>query len=295
MYKHKFMLIALLFLLVLMVSCSGNSSENDSSEQTTSNNDKKSSEQESVNSDGPPSVSDLDPDDEMTPFIERGESLLDGSEQMTDEDEANKLSCLSCHADGSDTNGASFVGIKSEYPQFNEREDAVIPLEEKINYSIVRDLNGEKLEYDGEAMRSIIAYLTYISEGADYEEYKDEETIKDIPEPDLENGKKIYDQKIKNSDLAMWGEGSFTDGSNMSRMSVMTNYVKNHLPQDDDGSLSDQEATDIAGYILSQDRPEWKENDSKWPKGEKPVDFINKKERQEIKNGDFDWSVVNQD
>lgn len=73
----------------------------------------------------------------------------------------------------------------------------------------------------------------------------------------------------------------------MSRMSVMTNYVKNYLPVDDPGTFSDQEATDIAGYVLSQDRPKWED----WSKEEKPTDIINKKEREAIQKGEFDWSM----
>lgn len=68
----------------------------------------------------------------------------------------------------------------------------------------------------------------------------------------------------------------------------MTDYVKNHLPEDDPGSLSNQEATDAAAHILSQNRPEWRKDDPEW-RSNKPDDFINKQERKKIQNDDFDW------
>lgn len=281
MRKNKLLWIGLLILLIVLGACT----------EAASNN--KGNEQENDTADGPPSVSDLDQDDELTPFIEKGEALLDGTEQIEAEENGDKDSCMSCHADGSDANGVSFIGITSEYPQYDERVDAVITLQEKINNSIVRTLNGEKLDYDGEEMRAIIAYMTYISKGQDYEDYQDEKIVEDIPEPDLDNGEKLFDEKIGDIAPQLWGEHSFSDGSQMTRMSVLTNYIKNNLPEDDPGSLSDQEAADIAGFALSQDRPEWEDDASDWSEEEKPADFINEKERAAIQKGDFDWSVVN--
>lgn len=293
MYNHKFILTIFILLLVIMASCSKTNSEKETNEQTTNNDKDISKTQDKINNSEPPSLNNLDPGDEMTPFIERGKSLLDGSEKMSGRDEANKLSCLSCHSDGSETNGVSLVGIKSKYPKFDEREDNMISLAEKINYSVTRDLAGEKLDYDGEEMRSIIAYLTFISEGLDHNDYKDKNKIKDIPVPNLDNGEKIYKTKLK--DTIMWGKGSFTDGSNMNRMSIISNYVKNHLPQNNPGSLSDQDAADISGYILSKNRPIWKENDSDWGDGKIPNDLIDRKAQKKIQENDFDWSVINQD
>lgn len=263
MYKNKLLWISLVISTVFLISCSDTASTN-----------------------GPPSTSDLNPEDEMTPYIERGEELLEGSMQVMADEETSELSCMSCHSDGSGTNGVSFVGVVSEYPQYNERTGTVITLAEKINRSISRTLNSEELDYEGEEMRSIIAYLNYISEGESYEEHRNEE-IADILEPDLDNGKRLYNDELKNTAPALWGDDSFTDGSNMSRMSVMTNYVKNYLPVDESGTFSDQEASDIAGYVLSKDRPEWED----WSKEEKPTDLINKEEREAIKKGEFDWSM----
>src|SRR5699024_4860629 len=148
-----------------------------------------------------------------------------------------------------------------EYPKYDERKDAVITLEEKINDSIVHDLNGEKIDYDGEEMRSIVAYLTDISKGEDYEAHKDEDTIEKITEIEVEQGEKILNEEIKYSAPVLVGEGLFADSSSMRCVLIMTNYDKNNLPQDDPDSLSDQEASDVAAYILSEDRPKWIDED----------------------------------
>src|SRR5699024_9693730 len=202
MNRQSFFITVLIVLIAVLASCSGD--ENAAVEVDNANNNDESNDNE-------------EKDDEMSPFIERGEALMDGSEELVEGEEGNELSCMSCHAGDSDSNGESLVGITKEYPKYDERKDAVITLEEKINY-------------DGEEMRSIVDYLTDISKGEDYEAHKDEDTIEEIADVDLEKGEKIFNEKIKDSAPVLFGESSFADSSSMSRMLVMTNYVKNNLP-----------------------------------------------------------------
>src|SRR5699024_12769206 len=111
--------------------------------------------------------------------------------------------------------------------------------------------------------------------------HKDEDTIEEIAEVDLEKGEKIFNEKIKDSAPVLFGENSFADSSSMSRMLVMTNYVKNNLPQDDTDSLSDQEASDVAAYILCEDRPRRIDEDSAdWTEENKRADCINEQESE---------------
>ena len=289
MQQPKQILLLLLVLTVLLGACANNTS--DKAEKNDNGNEANDELNEAAEQEGAPSVDELDPDDELTPFIERGKDLMDGSEQISNEEESGKLSCMSCHADGDDTEGVSLVGVTSEYPKYDGRNDAVITIEEKINDTIMHTLNRDAIDYDSEEMRSIVAFLTYISKGEKYDNHKKEEEIEDIPKPDLNNGENLYEEKIQDSSPDLFGEDSFTDGSALSSFSVMTNYVKNYLPKDDPASLSDQEAADISGYILSQDRPEWRKDESEWLH-DKPDDLINKKERKEIQDKDFDWSQI---
>ncbi|MBY7142489.1 hypothetical protein KFZ56_05225 [Virgibacillus sp. NKC19-3] len=286
MLKNKTLWVCMLSLIIIFAACS---------ESTVQEVDENETDDDST----PPSVDDLDPDDSMTPYIEDGEALLKGTDTVSlNDDTGNELSCMSCHTDGGLSNNLSFVGVTGQYPKYDSRKGAVITLEERINESITRTLNGEKLEYDGEEMRSIIAYLTYISNdievGADIQKDNVEEmSIEEIPEPDITNGEKLYEEKMADSNLTLWGDQSFTDGSMMSRMSVMTNYIKNNFPEDDQGSLSDQEAADVAAFILSKERPEWKDHELDWPDEDRPGDIITKEEREEIQEGTFDWSQIN--
>src|SRR5699024_7708001 len=161
MNRQSFIITVLIVLIAVLASCSGD--ENAADEVDNDNNDDESNDNE-------------EKDDEMSPFSEGGEAIMDGSEELVEGEEGNELSCMSCHDGDSDSNGESLVGITKEYPKYEKRKDTVITLEEKINDSIVHDLNGEKIDYDGEEMRSIVAYVSDVSKGEDYEAHKEEDT-----------------------------------------------------------------------------------------------------------------------
>ncbi|MEN1966727.1 hypothetical protein WMZ97_01510 [Lentibacillus sp. N15] len=76
------------------------------------------------------------------------------------------------------------------------------------------------------------------------------------------------------------------------RMVNMSGFIKNNMPPNSDKPLTDQEAADIAAFLLSQDRSEWKGHDSDWPDGGRPTDIINKERRKQIQQGTFDWTEI---
>lgn len=257
----------------------------------------------------PPSTAELDPDDPMTPFVEHGEDIFNDTNSMLTEEVGNELSCMSCHADGGLSKNLSMVGVTKAYPKHQPREGTVLTLEERINSCMVRSMNGDKLDYDSEEMRSIVAYLSYISEGSskveDIDLDKEENAAEEIPEPNVDNGEELYTQKNclschatdgsgtgASSGPALWGDHSFNDGASLSRIFVMADYIKNNMPPDDTNQLDDQEATDLAAFLLSRERPVWGGHDDDWPDGESPNDIMTKDKREKIREGTFDWSQI---
>ncbi|MGN7385690.1 c-type cytochrome [Sporosarcina sp. SAFN-015] len=122
----------------------------------------------------PPSLDDV-PEGPMGEAILRGRELINdtsnairakASSVEDGEHLVNELSCTSCHAgDGLDQDTSSLVGITAVYPQYNERADKVLTLEDRINGCMVRSMNGEPFEEGDEDLNAMVAYLTYISEG----------------------------------------------------------------------------------------------------------------------------------
>jgi len=294
--KNKWLWLSMISLIVIFASCSN----------TVSTTDDESAAEPVYN---PPSMDDLDPDDPMTPHVQYGEEVFKETDSALDEHAGNELSCMSCHADGGLSKNTSMVGVTTQYPEYQPREGVVLTLEERINSCMVRSMNGEPLDYESEEMRAIVAYLTYTSDGIkageDLPWRMEKDTIEEIPEPSVENGEELYEQKNclschaidgsgtgANSGPALWGDNSFNDGASMNRMHIMTAYIKNNMPPDDAGSLKDQEASDLAAFLLSRERPTWKDHDADWSNGDRPTDIMTEDRRKEVREGTFDWSKI---
>ncbi|WP_226676743.1 c-type cytochrome [Mesobacillus jeotgali] len=255
----------------------------------------------------PPSMEDV-PDGPLGESIKYGHELVMETNTVADEYVGNNLSCASCHANGGTVKEeAPMVGLSAVYPEYRPREGEVYTLEDRINGCMIRSMNGKMFPTDSKEMRAMIAYLQYMSEGvpagADLS-WRGPKEPKQYPVPSVEDGEKLYAQSCAschaadgsgtgtNTGPAVWGENSFNDGAGMSRLTKMAGYVQKNMPKGQGGTLSDQQAIDLAAYILSHDRPEFQGHEGDWPKGGRPADIMNKEKREQVKNGTIDWEAM---
>jgi len=292
MLRNKWWLfLALLILIILVSACS----------------DEASTQGELGIPDDIPSLEDLDPDDPMAPYVKYGEEIFSETSTVLSERVGNELSCASCHADGGVSNTISMVGVTMNYPAFRPRENVIFTIEDRINGCMKRSMNGEPLDYESEEMRAIASYLTHISDGVEKEDatWLGLDAMEEIPEPDAVNGEELFEKKNclschaadgsgkgMTSGPALWGEGSFNDGAGLNRLSDMAGFIKGYMPKYDPGSLTDQEAADLAAFLLSRERPVWEGHDTDWEKGGRPTDIITQDRREKIREGTFDWTEL---
>lgn len=247
----------------------------------------------------------LDPDHPMTAAIQYGEEIFNETNTVLADYVGNELSCQSCHADGGLSDSSTLVGVVADYPQYRPREGVVFTLEDRINGCMIRSMNGEMLPADSEEMRALMAYFSHISKGVAIGEERpwfEPNEMETIPEPDVVVGEELYESKNclschgengegigANTGPALWGENSFNDGAGLARLSKMAGYIQNNMPPGEEGSLTDQEASDLAAYILMQDRPKFKDVDKDFPHGPGPDDFIRGDRLEKIRKGEFNW------
>lgn len=255
----------------------------------------------------PPSIEEV-PDGPMKDAILTGYELVNNTHVAADEYVGNQLSCTSCHAGaGYDEQASSLVGVMANYPQYIGRSGGVVTIEERINGCMVRSMNGKKFEMNSDELEAMVAYFAYISEGVPIgakREWAGTSDMKNVPIPNVADGEELYAQSCiachaadgagtgANTGPALWGDNSFNDGAGMARMSKMAGYIQNNMPIGAAGTLTDQEAADLAAFILSQDRPEWANHEKDWPKGGRPNDIMTKEKREQVKNGTIDWEKV---
>lgn len=305
MFKRKLPWGVMLVLILVIVACSNDDKENTTGQNAEQNNNNAGDSSKLAYD--PPSVDELDPDDPMTAVIEYGEELFNETNTVLPENVGNELSCMSCHADGGLSKSSSMVGVTTQFPQYNKRAGRVFSIEDRINGCMVRSMAGEAIDSEGEEMRAMVSYLSYISEGIKEGEdipWRMLNTMDEIPEPDITRGEELYTKKNcmtchaddgsgtgANSGPALWGDNSFNDGAGMARLTKMAGYIKNNMPIGSEGDLTDQEAADLAAYLLSHERQVFEGHDEDWPNG-RPTDIMTQDRREKIREGTFDWTEI---
>lgn len=224
--------------------------------------------------------------------IQEGKKLLTETHQRLPKNVGNGLNCTSCHlAGGTTANASPWVGIWGVFPEYRSRSGKVISLTERVNDCFQRSMNGKPLAYDSAEMNNILAYMQWVSTGVPTGTSVKgrgfgplDQTLK----PDSAHGKDLYAAKCASCHGAtgagsknpaggylfppVAGKDSFNDGAGMARTYTAAAFVKHNMPLGQGGTLSDQEALDVAEYFTHLPRPVYKFKAKDWPKGDKPKD-----------------------
>jgi len=234
------------------------------------------------------------PDDVLGASIRRGRAILTATADSLPGHVGNTLRCSTCHLDaGTRPNAAPWVGVYSRFPQYRTRNAKINVLQERINNCIERSLNGKALPPDSRELTDIIAYMAFISRGiAPPGGVDGQGFVRMTPmESDSARGHRVYvaqcarchggaGEGMDNPDSTgtpayyppLWGPKSFNIGAGMSRLRTAASFIRYNMPFDRPGTLSDQDAFDVARYMTLQPRPDFPAKVNDWPLGDAPPD-----------------------
>ena len=204
----------------------------------------------------------------------------------------NGLTCSSCHIDAGRTAfAAPFAGLTGVFPEYSARSARVESLAERINDCFLRSMNGKALPADGSEMVGLLAYIAWLSRGVPTGVDVAGRGFRSIAAPappDPVRGKALYEAKCRGCHgpdgqgvvgglgvyvyPPLWGAQSFNDGAGMARTSVAAAFVQAKMPLGAGGTLSVQEAYDVAAYFTAQPRPAFARRARDWPQGGRPAD-----------------------
>lgn len=232
-----------------------------------------------------PPVVDSTPDDPFEIAVYRGLAILTHTRDSLPSYVGSTLNCTSCHLDeGRRPNAAPLMGVMARYPRFIDRAAAVVPIEDRINYCFTRSLAGSRVPNDSREMQDIVAYLSYISRGVPTGEHVRGEGFAQMPKltGDSATGRRLFTDNCARCHgnngagigpvPALWGPKSFSVGASMARVERAASFIRHNMPFDKPGSLTDQQAFDIAAYVTSMARPDQPGKESDWPSGDAPAD-----------------------
>jgi thiosulfate dehydrogenase len=224
-------------------------------------------------------------DDPLETSVYRGLALITQTRDSLRAFVGGNLNCTSCHLEeGRRGNAAPLIGVFARYPQYMSRSGAVVPIEDRINYCFTRSLAGSKLPPDSREMQDIVAYLSFISRGVPNGEHVRAEGMPKMPSliGDSARGRPLFLENCSRCHgvggggmgpiPALWGQQSFSIGASMARQERAASFIRHNMPFDRPGSLTDQQAYDIAAYITSMPRPDSPGKENDWPNGGAPAD-----------------------
>ena len=217
--------------------------------------------------------------------VRRGKALLTWTRDSLPDHVGNRLQCVSCHPDnGTRRNVMPWVGVYARFPQYRARVGGIQVIEDRINDCFRRSMNGKPLVPESRDMRDIIAYMAFLSSGYPvFAQVEGQSFPKVAPvKGDTVRGSETFVAKCSvchgvngaGTDVfpALWGPGSFNIGAGMARVQTAAAFIKVAMPQTAPGTLTDQEAYDLATYINTRPRPDFAGKELDWPKGDPPPD-----------------------
>jgi len=228
----------------------------------------------------------LIPKDELGQSIRRGLALVTRTTDSLPAYASGNIQCASCHIDaGRRRDAAGLIGVYARFPKYMDRTGAVIPIEDRVNYCFTRSLAGSRIPSDSREMQDIVAYLAYISTGVPVGTHVKGEGIPKMPPltGDSVRGAVLFATTCAACHgaggegkppviPALWGPKSYSVGASMAREERAASFIKHFMPQNNPGSLTDQQAYDVSAFINSQPRPDSPGKEKDWPAGGVPAD-----------------------
>jgi thiosulfate dehydrogenase len=203
------------------------------------------------------------PEGSLGDSIRLGMRVFNNTPKYAEKYVGNKMSCTHCHIDGGTVSqGMPMVGLPGIFPLYRDREKTVITFEERIEQCFQRSESGHRVPNDGPEMTGLVAYAQWLS--------KDQVTGRPFPGRGLINLPELNGDAAKGSKIyadqcavchgaegagklpafpALWGPDSYSDGAGMHQIPKMAAFVQHNMPQNDPGTLTPQDAYDVATYI----------------------------------------------
>lgn len=217
--------------------------------------------------------------------VRRGRALLAATHDSLPAFAPSKLRCVSCHLDeGRRANASPFVGVYARYPNYNARSGHPYTIQDRINDCFRRSLNGRALPAGSSDMRDMVVYFAWMSRGVPVGAAVEGQGLPKLtPLPgDTARGHALFGEQCARCHGAdgggtavappLWGRRSFNIGAGMSRLRTAASFIRYNMPFDRPGSLTDQQAFDVAAFVTSRPRPDLAGKENDWPNGDAPPD-----------------------
>jgi len=203
-----------------------------------------------------------------------------------------KMACANCHLNaGQRERSLPLVAVAGMFPEYNRRSGRLYSLNDRIVDCFWRSENAtgtvEGVSKDAAAemlpsptskeVLAIAAYITWLARGATIGKnptWRGQNAIAansliPVGKLDRQKGESIFLERCTNCHGAdgqgvavgdkkpgpLWGPDSWNDGAGAARVYTLAGIVRYAMPYLNPGSLTDQEALEVAAFINAKPRP----------------------------------------
>jgi thiosulfate dehydrogenase len=218
----------------------------------------------------PPDVSTI-PDTPLGAMVRFGRDVFMDTQRYAKPYVGNKMNCRNCHLDeGRLAGSAPLWAAYVAYPAFRTKNEQVNTFEQRLEGCFRFSMNGRMPPAGSAVITGLVAYSFWLATGAPvgaYLEGRGFPAVADPPQPpSVTRGQDVYTAHCTACHQAdggglstfppVWGRNSYNKGAGMHRVPTAAAFIKANMPLGQGGTLTDQQAWDVAAYINSKPRPE---------------------------------------
>ncbi len=217
------------------------------------------------------------PTDEFGQMVRKGQLIFSETGKYARAYVGNDLSCQNCHLDkGRKAGAAPLWAAYLSYPAYRAKNHHVNTFAERLQECFRFSMNGKAPPLGDPVLVALESYASWMGRNATSRLVLPERGFPEIQKPDQgisqERGKTLYvahcaschgldGEGEKKSDGTvvippLWGMRSFNWGAGMARIDHAAAFIKANMPLGTAGTLSTQEAWDVAAFVDAHERPQ---------------------------------------
>ena len=214
-----------------------------------------------------------------------------------------KVACANCHLNaGQRERALPVVGVAGVFPEYNNRSARLITLADRVVDCFLRSENATGRGDDAlpsptaKEVLAVSAYLSWLSRGyavGTSPPWRGRNAIAadkllPVSKLDAHAGEAIYTERCTSCHGAdgqgvqigdkkagpLWGPDSWNDGAGASRVYTLAGIIRYSMPYLAPGSLTDEEAQQVAAFITSKPRPVYPFKDRDYSGSKVPADAV---------------------
>jgi thiosulfate dehydrogenase len=213
---------------------------------------------------------------EFADMVRLGKKIFIDTPHHAGQYTGNDLSCSNCHLNaGRLANSAPLWAAWVSYPAYRGKNKMVNTMEQRIQGCFRYSMNGTPPPADSRELKAIMSYAYWLASGAPTNVNLPGRGYPKLDKPakpaNFQRGQQVYQshcalchgddgqgQRLGDKVIfpPLWGERSFNWGAGMHRINTAASFIRANMPLGQGGSLSVQQAWDVAYFLNSHERPQ---------------------------------------